>query len=227
MEGGISFGGVVSFIFADLITLPLLLIYRKQYGRRMTLRILAVFWTVMSAAGLVTEYLFKALGWVPGTRPTVIAGDTLGFNYTTVLDVAALTVFAGLYRLYRNRERFGGGAGYAKDPVCGMQVEIATAPASLEHDGQRVHFCSEHCRDRFTKNPGRHLAPAGTANDEPSSPGDASAQVTDPVCGMTVVPGSAAPHHSFDGADFWFCSAGCAAAFEADPSTFIPAGRPH
>ena len=54
-KGGISFGGVVSFIFADLITLPLLLIYRKQYGRRMTLRMLGVFWSVMSAAGLITE----------------------------------------------------------------------------------------------------------------------------------------------------------------------------
>ena len=54
-QGGISFDGVVSFIFADLITLPLLLIYRKQYGRRMTLRLLALFWVVMSAAGLVTE----------------------------------------------------------------------------------------------------------------------------------------------------------------------------
>jgi uncharacterized membrane protein YraQ (UPF0718 family) len=130
-KGGISFGGVVSFIFADLITLPLLLIYRKQYGRRMALRMLGGFWLVMSLAGLVTEYLFKALGWVPGTRPTIIAGDTLGFNYTTVLDSIALVVFALIYWLYRNQERLGGGAGYAQDPVCGMQVETATA-ASLD-----------------------------------------------------------------------------------------------
>ena len=82
-KGGISFGGVVSFIFADLITLPLLLIYRKQYGRRMTLRILAVFWVVMALAGLITEELFKALGWVPGTRPAVIAATGVGLNYTT------------------------------------------------------------------------------------------------------------------------------------------------
>ncbi|MGI8753943.1 MAG: permease [Acidimicrobiales bacterium] len=151
-KGGISFGGVVSFIFADLITLPLLLIYRKQYGRRMTLRMLGVFWLVMSAAGLITEELFKALGWVPATRPTVIAGDTVRLNYTTVLDVIALAAFAALYWLYRNRERFGAGAAYAKDPECGMQVERRHAPASSEVDGARVYFCSEHCQHRFAQN---------------------------------------------------------------------------
>ncbi len=171
-KGGISFGGVVSFIFADLITLPLLLIYRKQYGRRMSVRMLGVFWLVMSLAGLVTEYLFKALGWVPGTRPTIIAGDTLGFNYTTVLDIIAVVVFAFLYWLYRNRARFGGGSGYAKDPVCGMQVETATAPASLQHDGHRLHFCSKHCRDRFTNNADRHVdiaAAAGAPTTDPTA----------------------------------------------------------
>jgi uncharacterized membrane protein YraQ (UPF0718 family)/YHS domain-containing protein len=148
-KGGISFGGVVSFIFADLITLPLLLIYRKQYGRRMTLRMLAVFWAVMSAAGLITEYLFRALGWVPRSRPSVIAGDTLRLNYTSALDIVALVAFAGLYWLSHNRDRLGGGAGYAKDPVCGMQVDIRHAPATIEHHGQRVYFCSDHCLGRF------------------------------------------------------------------------------
>jgi hypothetical protein len=156
-KGGISFGGVVSFIFADLITLPLLLVYRKQYGRRMAARMLVVFWAVMSLAGLITEYLFKALGWVPGTRPTVIAGDSLRFNYTTGLDIVALVVLAGLYWLYRNRDRVGGGSGYAQDPVCGMQIEIRHAPASVGHQGTRVYFCSEHCQARFAKSPQHHL----------------------------------------------------------------------
>ncbi len=114
-KGGISFGGVISFVFADLITLPLLLIYRKQYGRRMTVRMLGVFWLVMSAAGLATEGLFKLAGWIPATRPTVIAGDTLRWNYTTVLNIVALIVFAVLYWLYRNRERLGGGGGHAEE----------------------------------------------------------------------------------------------------------------
>jgi YHS domain-containing protein/uncharacterized membrane protein YraQ (UPF0718 family) len=219
-KGGISFGGVVSFIFADLITLPLLLIYRKQYGRRMSLRMLGVFWLVMSLAGLITEGLFTAVGAVPNTRPTVIAGDSVGLNYTTVLDVVALAVFAGLYWLYRNRERFGGGAGYAKDPVCGMQVDVAHAPASVEHHGQRVYFCSEHCRDRFTKDPDRHLTATGAPSPTPTSADGPAApfEVTDPVCGMTVEPATAAAHRERDGTGYWFCSTGCAAAFDANPT---------
>jgi uncharacterized membrane protein YraQ (UPF0718 family) len=158
-KGGIAFGGVVSFIFADLITLPLLLVYRKQYGGRMTLRMLGVFWLVMSTAGLITEELFKGFGWIPRTRPTVIAGDTLRWNYTTALDVVALVAFVVLYWLYRNRERLGGGVGYARDPVCGMQLERAHAPASVEHAGHRSYFCSENCRDRFVKDP-EHFTPS-------------------------------------------------------------------
>jgi uncharacterized membrane protein YraQ (UPF0718 family) len=154
-KGGISFGGVVSFIFADLITLPLLLIYRRQYGRRMTLRMLAVFWAVISSAGLITEYLFKVLGWIPTSRPTVIAGDPLRSSYTTVLDIVALAGFAVLYWLHRNRDRLGGGSGYARDPVCGMQVEALHAPASTEHHGHQVYFCSEHCQKRFESSPDR------------------------------------------------------------------------
>ncbi|MGH9077648.1 MAG: permease [Acidimicrobiales bacterium] len=188
-KGGISFGGVVSFIFADLITLPLLLIYRKQYGGRMTIRMLGVFWAVMSAAGLVTEYLFKALGWVPASRPTVIAGDTLRLNYTTVLDIVALATFAVLYWLYRNRERFGAGTGYAKDPVCGMQVEVGHAPASLEHPEGPVYFCSERCRDRFAKDPDRYLSTSPASDHAEPTPGP-----TDPVCGMAVDPGTLPPN---------------------------------
>src|SRR5207247_2335262 len=66
--GGISFGGVISFVFADLITLPLLLIYRRYYGRRLMLKLLATFWIVMSAAGLIVEYLFRGLRTQPTHR---------------------------------------------------------------------------------------------------------------------------------------------------------------
>ncbi|MGH3768497.1 MAG: permease [Pseudonocardiaceae bacterium] len=151
--GGISFGGVISFVFADLITLPLLLIYRRYYGIRLTLRLLMVFWVVMSTAGLATEYLFRTLGLVPALHPKIIVMAGVSWNYTTVLNIIALAVFAGLYWLYRSRERFGGGAGYAIDPVCGMQVEIAAAPATRVHDGRRYHFCSDHCQTRFTAHP--------------------------------------------------------------------------
>lgn len=63
--------------------------------------------------------------------------------------MAALVVFAGVAWLHRNRDRFGGGVGYAKDPICGMQVETAQAAVSVERDDALVYFCSEHCRDRF------------------------------------------------------------------------------
>ncbi len=64
-KGGISFGGVISFIFADLIAFPLLMIYRRYYGTRLMLRMLAVFWALMSTAGLITEGIFRAVGLVP------------------------------------------------------------------------------------------------------------------------------------------------------------------
>jgi uncharacterized membrane protein YraQ (UPF0718 family)/YHS domain-containing protein len=150
--GGSSFGGVVAFVFADLITLPLLLIYRKYYGTPLTVKLLAVFWATMSAAGLATEYLFKAVGIAPDSAVAehgMVGRDVFGWNYTTVLDVVALVAFAGLYWLYRHRDRFGAGVGYAKDPVCGMQVQVAHAPASVEHAGTRYYFCSDHCRERF------------------------------------------------------------------------------
>jgi uncharacterized membrane protein YraQ (UPF0718 family) len=148
-KGGISFGGVVSFIFADLITFPLLLIYWKYYGRRLTLRILGLFWAVMATGGLIVQGLFAALGLVPRHRPQRIVPTAFHWNYTTVLDLVFLVVFAVLYWLYRNRERLGGGRGYAIDPVCGMQVQTANAPARALHEGRPVYFCSDHCAGRF------------------------------------------------------------------------------
>jgi uncharacterized membrane protein YraQ (UPF0718 family) len=137
-KGGISFGGVISFIFADLITLPLLLIYRRYYGGRLTVKMLVLFWTVMSAAGLITEGIFRALGLVPTTRPTQIVADHFSWNYTAYLNIVFLALFGLLYWTYRNRGRLGGGGGYALDPICGMQVDKANAPASVMYEGERV-----------------------------------------------------------------------------------------
>lgn len=169
-SGGISFGGVVAFVFADLITLPLLFIYRKYYGTAMTLRLLAVFWAVMAIAGLAVEYLFAGLGILPENRPVTPAMAGIEWNYTTWLNIVALVGFAVLYRLHRTRERHGGGQGYAKDPVCGMQVEIANAPATTIHAGHRLHFCSDHCREAFEEHPDRHVtAPAGSPGGDGTS----------------------------------------------------------
>ncbi|MGH3848912.1 MAG: permease, partial [Pseudonocardiaceae bacterium] len=82
-HGGISFGGTIAFIFADLITLPLVLIYRKYYGTAIALRLLGVFWVVMSASGLITEYLFSAAGLIPATHQTARAMTGVSWNYTT------------------------------------------------------------------------------------------------------------------------------------------------
>ncbi len=148
-SGGISFGGVIAFIFADLIAFPLLLIYRRYYGTRLMLRMLAVFWALMSTAGLLTELLFGAAGLVPTVRPSTIAPAHFSWNYTTYLNFIFLVLFGVLYWIYRSRVRLGGGGGYARDPVCGMQVEKAQAPASRRRGDQQHFFCSDRCVARF------------------------------------------------------------------------------
>jgi uncharacterized membrane protein YraQ (UPF0718 family)/YHS domain-containing protein len=147
--GGISFGGVVSFIFADLITFPLLLVYRRYYGIRLTLRMLAVFWAFMSLAGLATEGIFRAAGLVPTNRSVAITTSHFSWDYTTYLNIVFLGLFAVVYLLYRHREQLGAGNGYARDPVCGMQVRKADAPARTVDGGQPVYFCSDRCHDRY------------------------------------------------------------------------------
>ena len=169
-KGGISFGGVISFVFADLITLPLLLIYRKYYGWRLTLRLLAWFWAVMAVAGLLVEGLFSAAGLIPTHRSVTIAPTRFSWNYTTVLNLVFLVVFAVLYWLYRNRARLGGGAGLAIDPVCGMQVRTADAPARASYRGGAVWFCSDHCRERFESDPARYMGGADEGSVEDREP---------------------------------------------------------
>ena len=150
-KGGISFGGVVSFIFADLIAFPLLLIYRRYYGGRLMLKMLGIFWLVITIAGLLTEEIFKVSGLVPRVRPGQISPDHFAWDYTTYLNIVFIALFALLYWTYRNRERLGGGRGYALDPICGMQVEIANAPASTHVNGGHHYFCSDHCKERFDR----------------------------------------------------------------------------
>jgi uncharacterized membrane protein YraQ (UPF0718 family) len=97
-NGGITFGGVITFIFADLIILPILDIYRRYYGRRMALFLLATLYAAMVAAGLVVGYAFDALGLVPHGRHARVesAGAAIGWNVTTFLNAVALAVSAAL-----------------------------------------------------------------------------------------------------------------------------------
>ena len=149
-KGGISFGGVVAFVFADLLTLPLLLVYRRYFGGALTLRILAGFWLVMSASGLVVEGVFGIFHAIPSTRPLTLAPESIALNYTSVLDVIALAGFAVLFALHRRPTGVEAGR-YARDTVCGMQVEVAHAPARRVQDGARLYFCSDRCAGTFDR----------------------------------------------------------------------------
>jgi uncharacterized membrane protein YraQ (UPF0718 family) len=119
-SGGISFAGVLAFIFADLIVLPIIAIYRKYYGTAFTLRITALMFVTMAAAGLVVDGLFSAVGAIPsGDRPT--RADIFGsvqVDYKLFLNLFGLAVFATLFAVSAGRR--------ATDPVCGMKVDHAT-----------------------------------------------------------------------------------------------------
>ncbi|MET8546827.1 permease [Kitasatospora sp. NPDC004799] len=93
-KGGISFGGVVAFIFADLLILPILTIYRKYYGGRMALFLLGTFYTAMALAGYAVELLFGWAGLVPDQRNAEIPMSGITWNYTTWLNIAFLLLAA-------------------------------------------------------------------------------------------------------------------------------------
>jgi uncharacterized protein len=149
-QQGVTFGGVMAFVFADLIAAPLLLIYRKLYGGRVTLLLLATFWVTMSAAGLVTELLFRAAGAVPDVRPELVVPEHLTWDHTTFLNVIFLAVLAALIWVHAHADRFGENQTHAQDPVCGMRVERANPGAVLDAATGRVYFCSDHCKDRYS-----------------------------------------------------------------------------
>jgi len=93
-NGGISFGGVISFIFADLIIVPILLIYRKYYGTAAALRITGIFYVAMAAAGYLIEVAFAALGLIPAERSATVLEARVSWNYTTWLNLVFLAVAA-------------------------------------------------------------------------------------------------------------------------------------
>jgi len=224
-SGGISFGGVISFIFADLIAMPLILIYRKFYGPKLTLRLVGLFYVLMATAGLLTEGIFRLFNAVPTTRSLQVTAAHFEWNYTTFLNVVFILLAIAVWWLARNRKRFGGGEGYAIDPVCGMQVRTSDAPASAVVDGTTYHFCSDRCRSRFLT--GRSEEAPGTHQVTPiahiakPSPGPATIDVVDPVCGMTVDPDHAAAHRDHAGVTYSFCNPGCATTFDANPDHYI------
>jgi uncharacterized protein len=95
-NGGISFGGVIAFIFADLIIIPILLIYRKYYGTRMMLTLLGIFYATMVIGGYVVEIVFGGLGLVPSERSADVTETGLSWNYTTWLNIVFLSLAVAL-----------------------------------------------------------------------------------------------------------------------------------
>ena len=98
-NGGISFGGVIAFIYADLLIIPIVVIYRKYYGAKMALFIAATFYVTMVLAGYAVEFLFGGLGLIPTTRNAKVVEESITWNYTTILNIVFLALAAGL--LYR------------------------------------------------------------------------------------------------------------------------------
>ncbi|MFB7325502.1 MULTISPECIES: permease [unclassified Streptomyces] len=93
-KGGISFGGVVAFIFADLLILPILNIYRKYYGARMAVFLLGTFYLAMVVAGYVVEFVFGGLGLIPDQAAARLPMEGISWNYTTWLNIAFLLLTA-------------------------------------------------------------------------------------------------------------------------------------
>jgi uncharacterized membrane protein YraQ (UPF0718 family) len=110
-NGGISFGGVIAFVFADLLILPILDIYRRYYGWRMAAFIFVTFYASMVAAGLVVEFLFDGVGIERTARNAKVEMASVSWNYTTALNIVFLLIAASLVWRYFRR---GGGVAMLK-----------------------------------------------------------------------------------------------------------------
>jgi uncharacterized membrane protein YraQ (UPF0718 family) len=149
--GGVSFAGVIAFVYADLITVPVLNVYRKYYGWKVMLYILGVFFVTMAFTGFLMEQLFDVLGIAPDLAGGMTASEQTYFelNYTFYLNLIAFTVSGFLLYVYR---RGLGAPGQYRDPVCGMRTDEDGPSAT--YDGETYHFCSAACKRAFEETPG-------------------------------------------------------------------------
>ena len=148
--GGISFSGVIAFVYADLVTIPVLNVYRKYYGWKIMLYILGVFFVTMAFTGFLMELLFDALGIIPdlaGGR-TATEQTYFEFNYTFFLNLVAFALSGFLLYVYR---RGLGASGQYRDPVCGMRTDDSDPSATSE--GETYYFCSKTCKQTFEEKP--------------------------------------------------------------------------
>jgi uncharacterized membrane protein YraQ (UPF0718 family)/YHS domain-containing protein len=144
-SGGISFGGVIAFLFADLIVLPIIAIYRKYYGTAFALRITALMFLTIMIAALIVDAIFGAAGLIPHARPTrADIFSSVKVDYKLATNIAGLVVFATLMRLTVRRG--------ATDPVCGMKVDRHKA-IRIDVAGETHCFCSQHCLHAYEIDP--------------------------------------------------------------------------
>ncbi|SFB91705.1 hypothetical protein SAMN05444422_10318 [Halobiforma haloterrestris] len=148
--GGISFAGVIAFVYADLITIPVLNVYRKYYGWKVMLYILGVFFVTMAFTGFLMELLFDALRIVPNLEGGTTASEQTYFelDYTFYLNLVAFALSGFLLYVYR---RGLGAPGEYRDPVCGMRVDDDGPSAT--HEGEAYYFCSTTCKRSFESTP--------------------------------------------------------------------------
>jgi len=158
-SGGISFAGVLAFLFADLIVLPIIAIYRKYYGSGFALRIVGLMFLTMVIAALIVNGVFSLAGGIPsGPRPT--RGDifsSIRVDYKLFLNVLGVLIFGVLFWLTAKRG--------TTDAVCGMKVDRDKA-VTKELGNETYYFCSTHCLHAFEADPDKYLrnAPADHAH---------------------------------------------------------------
>jgi uncharacterized protein len=161
-RGGISFGGVIAFIFADLVILPILNIYRKYYGARVSFYLFVVSYVTMVLAGLVIGLVFNLAGAAPTNRNILVFDTTISWNYDTFLNIAFLLLISGLgvrflrtggVAMLREMEIPPEQQTAPRDPVCGMAVDSKKSNQTAVYDGTRHLFCSAGCREAFEAHP--------------------------------------------------------------------------
>ncbi len=199
-NGGMSFGGVISFIFADLIILPIINIYRKYYGGRMSLYLLVVSYIAMALAGFLIGGAFQLLGLAPAHFHVAVFETRPALNYTTFLNIAALVLIAALGWRFLTT----GGRQMLKDMA--VPADMRTAAARDASNASNPSNAS-HATN------GGHMNTTGTAIDS--------------VCGMTVDKATAQYKSVRGDETYYFCSAHCKEMFDKDPEKFRAEESPH
>ena len=201
---GVAFGGVIAFIFADLVTLPLLLIYRRFYGTAAAGRLFGLLWLVMSGGGFLTGEVFRGLGLIPSSRHAPALTGHFPLGATLVANVVATVLLVTLFGISRTHGDESDLA--ATDPICGMSVDVTAPVATRTRAGTTYYFCSLRCAERFDQ---------GEEPTTMSMHGDPNGDAVDPICEMRVNSAEALSAIGPDGETYYFCGPGCRRAYLA------------